>query len=77
MQLSISLTHVHATSALCIVILLLNVFPSKSMMNVSCTLQKEYAEAKVEYEVALKLDPSNEIIKDNLIKLDRAWKSAS
>lgn len=34
-------------------------------------LQKDYVAARREYEAALKLDPTNQLILDNLKKLDR------
>lgn len=36
-----------------------------------CNLQKDYVAARREYEAALKLDPTNQLILDNLKKLDR------
>lgn len=34
--------------------------------------QKDYANARVEYQSALRLDPQNAILKDNLKKLENA-----
>lgn len=38
--------------------------------------QKEYVAARKEYEAALKLDPSNQLLLDNLKKLERIEKSS-
>ena len=34
-------------------------------------MQKKYAEARTYYERALELDPGNQMVRDNLVKLDR------